>query len=412
MFHIYGLHRLDNAHCLRKRCRAPLAKRTFAKCELLANGIPPRVSTVRDNYHQYSEHWRRIPLPQRKDVPYFRAVLFKNHRPKHQSGWRSENEIERFTRVETVHDLQIVLGGLFSRIVTWEKLHRIEYMKTLEKLVLATKPMNKKSFTSAYELPDFTRIFERYVHYGFPISGNLLFHGLKAAACGNSPAAMRHYISFDSAFKVLPHHWDMIVKYILVTTRSPPSRSEESLRQKKAWAELLEFRGQETLTDIESSRDGMTRRISIGLYDLLIRFGEEGWSNYFRLLSRFCASRYIFDVGTDCLVLGIRDRDLPPATLNFIFNSYIQTLLAKKSPGRAWELAQKALPEFGTIQDKTWKLLLRHPEFLTHWNPDMKKPVTDALNRYMSKAERKLGVKWTGGEDGFHMPRGEENGPQ
>ncbi|MCJ1469314.1 hypothetical protein MMC07_007947 [Pseudocyphellaria aurata] len=231
--------------------------------------------------------------------------------------------LDALSEINTLHDLQIVLGGLLSRLATWEKIscpeYLREYLKTLEELIEETKPMNTKAIYSAKNPPDFTHIFERYVHYGFPIARVLLLHALKATARGNSSAAIKHYISSYSAHKLRCGNWSKVVKHILVTTRTPPSRSEKSLRQNKAWAELVAFRKRETLTNTD--RDGITRRFTLPLY--LSKFGVYGWSNYFRVLSRICESRYIFDAGLDCLVLGIYQKNLPCATLNFIFNSYI-----------------------------------------------------------------------------------------
>lgn len=277
------------------------------------------------------------------------------------------------------------------------------------------------TFNYAYELPYFTRIFTAYRRNKYPIPPMLRFHGFKAAACGNSPAAMKHYLSLvylplepsseHISFGLNAEQWDMIVKCILVTTRSRSSQSEKRLYHKKAWAEVVTYRRDVVVVDTSSGKEMTLDRSAICMYHALIEFGIHGMSNYFRLVSRFCDSQAVFEWGMNWLVHGLYDRNLPLETLNFVFNSCIETLLAKKSPEKAWELAQKALPDFGSIQDKTWKLLFRHPEFLAEWKPEMKGPVMDALEIYMSKAERQLGVKWTGGEDGFHLPRGAEYGP-
>lgn len=395
MFHGYGLYRFHPARCLHKQCSSTLG-------------------------HKISH---RTPVALQRTPPYFRSVLFENYKPTRER-LLGETFIQKLTHVETLQDLFDVLPRMLFRLTTWKENKRGQFLMTLEDMIAETKPIRAKTsnpFKYAYELPGFTRIFRHFGHNGLPISRILMFHGLKAAACGNSPAAMRHYLlllrpQFRTPGYILDaKQWDMIVKCILVTTRSPPNRSEKTLRQKKAWAEVITHR-EEGISIGMKSRGRNTKRAAFSMFDILVEFGVHGISNYFRLLSRFCESQDIFAEGMNYLVLGTADK-IPPTKLpstftNFIFNSYVQTLLAKKSPERAWKLAQKARPEFGTIQDKTWKLLLRHPEFLPEWEPGMEIPVLNALESYMSEAERQLGVKWTGGADGFHMPRGEEHGPQ
>ncbi|MCJ1264943.1 hypothetical protein MMC22_004818 [Lobaria immixta] len=399
MFHAYGLCRFHPARCLHKQC-STLGQR---------------------NSHS-------TPLTSPRTPPYIRSVLFEDYKPT-RVQLKGETLIQTITHVKTLQDLFDILPRMLFRVTTWgygawgEK-KRGRFLMTLEDVIAETKPMRAKTlnpFRNAYELPGFTRIFRHFGHNGLPIPRILIFHGLKAAACGNSPAAMRHYLlllrpqSRTPGYILDAKQWDMIVKCILVTTRSPPNRSEKTLRQKKAWAEVITHREEGILTVMESRGKNRKRRAAFSMFEILIEFGVDGISNYFRLLSRFCESQDIFEEGMSYLVLGTSDKipptNLPSTITNFIFNSYLQTLLAKKSPKRAWKLAQEARSEFGTIQDKTWRLLLRHPEFLAEWKPGMEPPVMNALERYMSEAERHLGVKWTGGAHGFHMPRGEEHGP-
>lgn len=422
MFDVYSLCRFHHARGLRQQCHAPSARKTsvkfwpfghkgFRNLQSLTRSNPLEVRGSTDVY------WDRIPLKLAKSIPHLRSVLFQDHRSEATMSLREGTERERFAHVKTLQDLDLVLKGLVIRLPNSKTRKELALLLiTLGDLIAETKPLRTKTFETldyANELPDYTRIFSRFVHAGLPIPQILMFHGLKAAACGNSPMAMRHYLSLfcpqfkiDPAYRIQSKQWDMIVNCILVTNRSPPGQSEMTLRQEKAWSEVVAYRKVRALIDMNSRREGIVASFSI--YDIFIEFGIDGMSNYFRLVSRFCESQAIFEWGMNCLVLGLYDRKLPPATLNFIFNSYIQTLLAKKSPEQAWKLAQKALPNFGTIHDKTWKLLLWHPEHLAEWKPGMKNHVIRALERYMLIAEYQLGVKWTGGEDGFHMPRGED----
>ncbi|MCJ1423485.1 hypothetical protein MMC29_001369 [Sticta canariensis] len=407
MIHAYSLYRSQHACYSYKQCRA-LSKKTF----------------------------RYNPIAHIKELPYIRRLVLKGFHLSKTSYWQDYwrvqwligTPIERseiLHGVKTLKDLSDRLPSLLfsSSSLKVEGRIRARLLKTFTKLIWESKPMQAKTFNTfnyAYELPHFTRIFTAYRCNGHPLPPMLGFHGFKAAACGNSPAAMKHYLSLVGlrpsgeclSLGLNADQWDMIVKCILVTTRTQSSQSEKRLYQKKAWAEVVTYRRDFVVPEMSSGKEMTLNTSAICMYHVLIIFGVHGMSNYFRLVSRFCDSQAVFEWGMDWLVHGLYDRNLPPETLNFVFNSCIQTLLAKKSPEKAWELAQKALPNFGTIQDKTWKLLFRHPEFLAEWKPEMKGPVMDALKIYMSKAERQLGVKWTGGEDGFHLPRGAEYGPQ
>lgn len=374
------------------------------------------------NRFDSEQYWNSLPLPGPKNpASAFRSAIFLDS-PTTSKQLGTGTAHQRFTHVETLQDLLFVIRGVLPVLISWGKKERGLYLITLEKMIAETKPIREKTFSTfnyAYELPDFTSILEQFAQNELPIPRILMFHGLKAAACGNSPTTMRHYLSLyrpqfqNISYRLDAKQWDMIVNCILVTTRSPPRQSEKTLRQKKVWAEVVIHEVVGTLIRMNSNqRRQQLGRASFFMYPILINFGYHGISNYFRLVSRFYESQAVFEQGMNYLVLGLYDRNLRPEALNFIFNSYIQILLAKNSPEQAWKLAQEALPKFGTVQGKTWKLLLRNPEVPAKWKPGMEKPVLDALERYMSKAERRLGVKWTGGEDGFHMPRGEGDSPR
>ena len=326
---------------------------------------------------------------------------------------------KRFTHVECLQDLSIALRELLFYSADWKNQPFARVFERICHLIAESKPIRAKTFQTfsyADELPEFSRIFRQFSRHKLPIPPILMFHGLKAAACGNSPAAMRHYLSLlrlqagSVGFDLSAAQWNMIVTCILVTTRSPPNRSEMTLVQKKAWAEVITH-GEDHVTIMHGGKNKKIIRC-FSVYEFLGKFGFFGISSYFRLVSRFCGSQDIFKEGMAHLRGDRRHAPEPNEISNFNFNCRIQTLLSKKCPEKAWELVQNAGSMLGALQDKTWELLLRHPEYLTEWKPEMEKPVMDALERYMSKAERRLGVKWTGGADGFHVARREERDSQ
>lgn len=440
MFDSYGIYIHHHALCLRKQCCALLARRTFAKVSPLARvdfgyPLPVRSSPKHGPYKPFDQRSSYPQFFDWRNTKTFRGhsiydVLFKYRRSmRHGKKLAREPPLDRFHHVEAMDQLFIVLktvlfpSGRFPHCHGWSAEERGHLSRVLGTLIETTIVMQDKSFNTfnyAHELPEFTRIFRLFVITALPVPRILMFHGLKAAACGNSPTAMMHYLLLyhqqlkaDPAYGLLSKSWSMIVKCILISTRPSPSRSEKTLRHQKAWTEVLTYRIDEPSLDINSSEEEILGRAGFSMYTILIEFGVPGLSNYFRLITRFCESLTIFEQGMNYLVLGRYDRNLSPTILNSIFNSFIQALIAKNSPEQAWKLAHKALPEFGAIQDKTWTLLFRYPEFLTEWKPGWENPVMVALERYMSQAERQLGVKWIEGEHGFlHMPRDEEPGQQ
>lgn len=408
MYRAYDLYRSHHAACLHIQCRT-LSQKNFHRKPLEDQSI----------WQQYRNSNPLSGPNKPEHKPYIRSVLLKDFVPIEKQLLRQRHVSKRFTHVECLQDLSIVLrerlfeiAGRRNRRLAWS-------FERICHLIAESKPIRAKTFQTfsyAYELPEFSRIFRQFSRHKLPIPPILMFHGLKAAACGNSPAAMRHYLSLlrlqtgSVGFDLSAAQWNMIVTCILVTTRSPPNRSEKTLVQKKAWAQVITHR-EDHVTIMHGGKNKKIIRY-FSVYEFLGKFGYFGISSYFRLVSRFCESQDIFKEGMAHLRGHCRRAPKRNKISNFNFNCRIQTLLSKKCPEQAWELVQNAGSMLGALQDKTWELLLQHPEYLTEWKPEMEKPVMDALERYMSKAERRLGVKWTGGADGFHVARREERDSQ
>lgn len=332
---------------------------------------------------------------------HLRQALFKYHPPPIVGGVFLKRLEVTFSSVRTFEELSYVLAKIFP------KLSQRPYRKSLDSGALS------KSIISAFEicrvnaskhadrLRGLTAIAGLYQNLSLPVPLPIVTYGMKAAACANYPAAMESYLRFlgSRAQQVPLEEWELIMKQILVATRAMPRKTCNSFYQKRAWARLV--------TGWEMDHAGRGPRLDFCIHDALRQRsdGIKGLGSYFRLMRRFCPAEVILQIW---LIHHLSDGTGPgshPANLNHIFNSFIQVLLAKRDPERAWKVAQTIEPRFGAIWDQTWKFLLQYPEHMGGSLPGMDKAVLDALERYLFKIERQLGVRWVNGEEGFHIAK-------
>lgn len=86
----------------------------------------------------------------------------------------------------------------------------------------------------------------------------------------------------------------------------------------------------------------------------------------------------------------------------------IEAFLVVNDPERAWAVLRDLPIKPDMLCDATWSKLLDYPEFLTKWHPGMREPVLQKYSEYISNIENALGVQWSGGEDGHHVPNPEQ----
>jgi hypothetical protein len=99
-----------------------------------------------------------------------------------------------------------------------------------------------------------------------------------------------------------------------------------------------------------------------------------------------------------------------------IIEAYVQNLIQADDPKRAWHVMEESGCRPDALGESTWDDLLEHPEYLGKWQDGMGERVLHKYDECLSRIEQSLGVHWSGGEDGFHLPailQGEpEDGPQ
>lgn len=392
---MFRSHRLCKSHiaaCSRQ-------KRNFFSRGNLPQGITPCLHRNNPIFRIDSTR-RSIRLAHSQ--PPLRELLFE-WQPSYdiEDTIKVDTAVYNFNHVDTLEELQFVLDREFPvNNVTRRRdllLSNFQVLKALERCYLkSSSNVSKIHYTNA--------VICRFQKIGLSMPLGLMYGGLKAAAWGNHPVTMKQYFTLFNPVKRtvdFPHSfdlklWNEIFQAILVVARCTPRHDLEAWRLKKAqWAEVV--------TGWNTDESSFARRERC-IYDVLVNFGVRGLASYFRLVRQFCSTDAILRMWLEHHLI-YDTGGLPPNTLNFIFNSFIQLLLAKDDPKRAWEVARNTAPRFGAIQDKSWQLLLQHPEFFDRWIPGMDKFVVDALEKYASYVERQLGVRWTGGEDGIHVAK-------
>lgn len=96
-------------------------------------------------------------------------------------------------------------------------------------------------------------------------------------------------------------------------------------------------------------------------------------------------------------------------------NAFIQALAHHGDHERAWRIAYDLAYSYGGISDESWSLLLAEPRYLNDWIPELNRVVLRELKSSLMAIEAALGIRWTGGDSGFHdvlnrAPGGQEAG--
>lgn len=382
MFRAYRLSRYNSIEC-----RSNHRQKHFLRC----------ISTRNKPTSSISQSQQCTKLSQ-----HLRQALFKYHpRPIISGTFNLESFEATFSSVRTFEELSYLLAKILPRLSQWSYRISLDSGYIFKSIISALEICSTNASKQADTLRGLTAIAELYQSVPLPVPLPVVIYGMKAAACANSPAAMESYLGFlgSRAEEVTLEDWELIMKQILVATRSMSRRNYKSFYQKRAWARIV--------TGWEMDRAGRGPRRAFCMHDALRqgRNGTEGLGSYFRLMKRFCPAEGIFQIWLKHHLSGGSSPGSRSTKLNYMFNSFIQALLAKRDPERAWKVAQTMEPRFGAIWDRTWKLLLQHPEHVGESIPGMNKAVLDALERYLFYVERQFGVRWVNGEDGFHVAK-------
>lgn len=85
-------------------------------------------------------------------------------------------------------------------------------------------------------------------------------------------------------------------------------------------------------------------------------------------------------------------------------NITIRLLVRNRCYEDAWRIAYEAEDVAKDIETKTWAFLLNESQWARKWIPEMSQGAVDMLAYHLRSLEGSFGVKWVGGEDGYHVP--------
>ena len=94
--------------------------------------------------------------------------------------------------------------------------------------------------------------------------------------------------------------------------------------------------------------------------------------------------------------------------VNLARNVTIRMLVSLGAWQLAWKTAYEAEHISRNIEPRSWACLLRYPQGARKWIQNMNDPAMEMLELEICDLEKKLGVRWKGGEEGHHVV---ERGP-
>ena len=270
-------------------------------------------------------------------------------------------------------------------------------------------------------LEDYNTLVSRIRKLGGPIYPETLLSGIKFAI--KNPAAMKEYLVLwkNSTYY---HHPSLrlarqetfnYVKHKL----TEPSHSTKG--NKRLALQYLEVITGWTHGGCRTRPDEIRQP---SLYNLVKGRNLDRWCSYMQILVRFGGGKALYEAWKDYSDLfqgnnGQRNTSTPATTnqgaristsrpsdarvLRIARNVTIRMLIIVGDWKLAWWMTYGVEDVTEEIQPATWKYLLRFPQGLRKWIPQMNDPAIAMLESEAGHLERKLGIRWVGGEDGYHV---------
>ena len=256
----------------------------------------------------------------------------------------------------------------------------------------------------------FTRLVSRVRKLGVQLPPDKILYGLRLAI--DEPTAMKKYLEMfinipEKELHSIKHMLRATLQFVferIVSYRSLKS-SISTTAQRKA-AQFLEI-----ITGWQNRKNqvvGGEREPSI--YHLMLACGNPvvlqshectPWSQYIQLLSRFGGLNAVY--GEWLHYKAYTSARSESESLNLARNEAIRSLVKLGDPKRAWEIAYEAEEPARDIEGETWQELLKYPDGVKQWIPEMNGPAISMLTNEVANLERHLGIRWKGAEDGYHI---------
>ena len=123
------------------------------------------------------------------------------------------------------------------------------------------------------------------------------------------------------------------------------------------------------------------------------------WPDYVEMLSRIQLSGV---VEREWRAFLSGKTEMQGTIVKEYLNPTIRATIRSGDVKGAWKIAHETENLVKDLEKDTLSLLLAHPEYLISWDPEMNEAALSMLEREIEKLEASFGVRWEGGEDGYH----------
>ena len=256
-----------------------------------------------------------------------------------------------------------------------------------------------------FRLRTYNAIIYRLRQRDIPFNDVMISQGLVFASMAKSVVSMCYYLKLltpgykldrSKSLKLLRNLMDLV-------ERAASSLKDHGTRKKELLDILI---GSPNATACEVVREWQSC-----LYSIMDKTSSEVWGLYISMVQklanpetvhgewlRFKASRPI-DTGSERT--GV-EGEMQAVLTSRISELFIQRLVTE-DPELAWQIAEEVEYSPKVFQHRTWDVLLEHSEFMRKWRPEMSNIILRRYEEKIHAIEKALGVKWSGGEDGYHV---------
>ncbi len=284
----------------------------------------------------------------------------------------------------------------------------------------------------------FNAITARLHKLGLRLDSRHILYGMTTAA---NPSAMKQYLlmlersisddplAIEEYSKTFVH----IAKQLCLDPKPNPGQwtlksSERNLyRRREQWFNVITGLTEDTLDQPEDSRQ-------FSLYDLGPSIDIDYWGIYIDLLRVLVGESAVYheylrfkQVQQPSQIPIHQTLDPNPNIAKYLLNVTVRAI-AKENLCFAYAVAQQHMDSLGDIERSTWQVLLVDLDLFHTWAPKMFPEIVNAmvervndqvsriedrmphmtalrdLESQLQRIEYELGVHWSGGESGYHVP--------
>ncbi|MCJ1412527.1 hypothetical protein MMC19_006622 [Ptychographa xylographoides] len=251
----------------------------------------------------------------------------------------------------------------------------------------------------------YNAVLQRLKRFQVPLSEDMILYGIQLAGLAKSTAAMKKFVEL-SLNPDLEHH----LKLITIT-----------LRHFHKWADTECFddphgqRQKQQLGLILTGHKGrgtsgtMEREAGCVYHLMTARGGSIRW-RYLDAVRKFSGTNALFEEWLDFnkstlqmrKVVNHNQGDLEALQ---IWNKFIREFILAGDVPKAWRVVEESGLPFTEVSNSTWETMFEHAEQISEWHGVMEPRLLRRYYRLLRGIEYAMGIQWTGGEHGEHIPR-------